>query len=245
MKKIISIMLIALGVLSCTEIKEEVIINELVPPSTKMVIYNSSKDSVLVYITLGATNGCIQNVSAIPFITDSLPGQRGLQGTFVLAPGDSTIAYSPDSLGYNGVISFNHAPDNCPAPSYTNGLNQFEFIMNNSFQGPGAQETIDISCVHGTNCVIRVNLISNNYWNAGPIYPNVQSFANTMDKNTIGAIGVYPFGCDTCTGSKTPPSCIPLPQPHQSQAICNVQRDATMSGGLIKVLYLGKVDILK
>jgi hypothetical protein len=245
MKKLISAMLLTLGVWSCTEIKEEVFINELEPSDTKMVIYNHSKDSVLVYVTLGATPGCIQNVSLIPFITDTIQGQRGLQGTFVLAPGDSTIAYAPDSLGYNGVISFNHAPDNCPAPSYTNGLNQFEFILNNFFQGPGAQETIDISCVHGVNCVIRVNLTGKNDWNAGPSIVSVQSFANTMNKNQIGIAGVYPFGCDTCTGSKTPPSCIPLPQPHQREAICNVQRDAVMSGGLVKVIYLGKVEILK
>jgi len=66
MKKLISAMLLTLGVWSCTEIKEEVFINELEPSDTKMVIYNHSKDSVLVYVTLGATPGCIQNVSLIP-----------------------------------------------------------------------------------------------------------------------------------------------------------------------------------
>lgn len=224
----------------------------VVPPAvpatsvnTLMTIKNDSKDSVLVYVTLGTTWGCIQNVLDIPFVSDTVPGQRGLQGTFILAPKDSTLLWAPDSLGYNGVISFNYAPDNCPAPSYTNGLNQFEFIINNSFQPGNPQETVDISCVHGTNCVIRVNLNTESSWNAGPSFPGIQSFANTRDKNQIGTPGVYPYGCDTCTASKSPPTCIPLPQPAQKTKICNVQRDAALSGGVIKVIYLGAIEILK
>lgn len=213
--------------------------------ATLLQIRNDSKDSVLVYITLGTTWGCIQDIMDIPYIADSVPGQRGLQGTFILAPGDSTISWAPDTLGYNGVISFGYAPDNCPSPSYTNGLNQFEFIINNSYQPGNPQETVDISCVHGTNCVIRVNLGTPSVWNAGPTFPSIQSFANTMDKNQIGTPGVYPYGCDTCTASKSPPSCIPLPQPAQKNKICNVQRDAKLSGGIIRVIYLGAVNILK
>lgn len=248
MKKFILALILALGGWACTEkitVVEEVKVDILDTPATLMSIYNHSKDSVVVYVTLGTTYGCIQEVTDIPFIQDSISGQRGLQGFFVLAPGDSTIAYAPDTLGYNGVISFQYAPDNCPSPSYTNGINQFEFMLNNSFQPGNPQETIDISCVHGTNCVIRVDLLSDNMWNAGPTFTNVQSFANTMDKNFVGGIGVYPYGCDTCTASKSPPSCIPLPQPAQKSKICNVQRNAAQSGGLIKVIYLGQVNILK
>lgn len=213
--------------------------------TTLMQIKNDSKDSVLVYVTLGMTPGCIHSVSMIPYVTDTVSGQRGLQGTFILAPGDSTISWAPDSLGYNGVISFNHAPDNCPAPSYTNGLNQFEFIINNKFQPGNPQETIDISCVHGVNCVIRVNLKTESSWNAGSTFPSVQGFANTMDRSQIGTPGVYPYGCDVCTASQNPPSCIPLPQPVQKTAICNVQRDAVLSGGTIYVIYLAKEEPLK
>ena len=212
---------------------------------TLMQIKNDSKDSVLVYVTLGTTWGCLQNVLLVPYVTDTVPGQRGLQGTFILAPGDSTISWAPDTLGYNGVISFNHAPDNCPAPSYTNGLNQFEFIINNSFQPGSPQETVDISCVHGVNCVIRVKLETESSWNAGPSFPSIQGFANTMDKNQIGTPGIYPYGCDTCTASKSPPSCIPLPQPAQKNKICNVQRDACLSGGIVYVIYLAKEEPLK
>lgn len=211
---------------------------------TKIQIFNDTKDTVLGYITLGATPGCLQAASSIPFILDTVPGQRNLQAQFSLLPGDSTIQYSPDSLGYNGVISFLYAPDNCPSPSYTNGINQFEFMINNAYQGTNAQESINISCVHGVNCVIRVNMLTDSFFNAGPTIPKIQSFANTMDRSGLEA-GVYPYGCDTCTGSKNPPACILLPQPKHKNSVCQIQRNASMSGGVIQVRYLGQVNILK
>ena len=212
---------------------------------TLMKIYNRTDVPVLVYITLGTTEGCLQNVLDIPFVQDSVAGQRGLQGTFILSPGDSTVAYAPDSLGYNGVISFGFAPDNCASPAYINGINQFEFMINNAYQGANAQESINISCVHGVNCIIRTDVVSNNPFNAGPTFTNVQGFSNRLDKNAIGIVGIYPYGCDTCTGSKSPPACISLPQPAQKQSICQVQRNASLSGGLIKILYLGRDEPLK
>ncbi len=214
-------------------------------PRTLLKIYNGSCDTVFGYITLGATPGCLQNVVAIPFINDSITGQRGLQGYFKLLPNDSTIAWAPDSLGYNGVISFNYPPNNCPAPTYTNGINQFEFIVNNAYQGTNAQESINISCVHGVNCVIRVNAVTTNPFNAGPTFNNVQSFANTLDRSQTNIAGVYPYGCDTCTGSKSPPNCIPLPQPKCTNSTCQVQRNAAQNGGIIKIIYMAQEIPLK
>lgn len=238
--------MLALGVVSC-EINES--INEVVVDDvgsggeTRLVVYNDSKDTVLVYLTLGVVEGCVGNVREVDWVQDTVVGQRGLQGTFVLMPQDSTAEFGGGGLGFDGVLSFNFAPDNCVSPSYTNGLNQFEFIVNNGFQAGYPQETVDISCVHGVNCVVRVELSDSN-WTAGPVGV-VQSFANTMDRSQVGIAGVYPYGCDTCTGSKRPPSCIKLPQPAQKRKICNVQRGASLSGGLVKVRYLGKVSVLR
>lgn len=215
------------------------------PTGTKLKIHNLDTVPVKVYITLGATPGCIRNVMSIPFIQDSVQGQLGLQGYLILAPGDSTEAYAPSDLGFNGVISFNYAPDNCASPSYPNGINQFEFMLNNAYQGKNAQESINISCVHGANCVILAELYTKHKFNAGPTIPGIEAFSNSIDKTTTGIPGVYPYGCDTCTGSKTPPSCIPLPQPAQKESICQVQRNATLSGGLINVKYLGNISVLK
>ena len=246
LKLFLCIVAVALGVGYCVHTLEEKNKKDVVQTAATMTkVYNHTKDSVLVYVTLGATPGCVQNAMDVAWVTDSVPGQRGMQGTFVLAPGDSTIAYAPDSLGFNGVVSFNGQPNNCPdTVAYPTGINQYEFMINNAFQGPGAQESANISAVHGVNCVIRVDYITLNQFNAGPTVPIIQSYANTLDRNQSIA-GVYPYGCDTCTGSKTPPVCIPMPQPAHKNSDCQTQRNAAQSGGLIKVIYLGKEQPLK
>lgn len=246
MKKSILTILIAgsIGgvVFYCSVKKQEPVIEK---PVTLTKIYNRTNDSVTVYVTLGATPGCIQNVMDIPWVTDSLPGQRGLQGAFVLGPKDSTWAYAPDSLGFNGVISFNSPPNNCPDTiQFPTGVNQYEFMINNAYQGSNAQESINISCVHGVNCVIAVDIVTLNQFNAGPTIPVIQGFRNNMDRNVLMA-GVYPYGCDTCTGTKTPLPCIKYPQPAHKNSICQVQRNASLSGGLIKVMYLGTEEPMK
>lgn len=199
-------------------------------------IYNHTNDSVLVWVTLGATPGCLQDVTKIPFVTSG----SGLVGSFYLAPWDSTQSYAPDSLGFNGVISFKFQPDNCATPAYPNGINQYEFIVNNAFQAGSPQESINISCVHGVNCVIRVDMITTNPFNAGPTVPSVSSFANSMDRNQLGTPGVYPYACTHCTDYIGAPVCIPTPQPVSKTQICQIQRPANQSGGLIKVIYLGQ-----
>lgn len=205
-------------------------------------IYNHTSDSVLVWVTLGATWGCLQDVTEIPFVTSG----SGLVGSFILAPFDSTQAYAPDTLGFNGVFSFNGQPSNCPDSTlYPTGINQYEFIVNNSFQPGSPQESINISAVHGVNCVIRVDMITTNPFNAGPTIPTISSFANSMDRNQLGQPGVYPYACTHCTDYIGAPVCISLPQPVSKEQICQVQRPANQSGGLIKVLYLGQAQPAK
>lgn len=248
MKKFLLIIIIGLGVGYCVHNlennkKETPVVQA--SPATMTKVYNRTKDTVLVYVTLGATPGCIQNVMNVAWVTDSVPGQRGMQGTFSLNPGDSTIAYAPDSLGFNGVISFNGQPSNCPDTTmYPTGINQYEFMINNLFQGVNAQESINISAVHGVNCVIGVEVVTLNTFNAGPTIPTISDFRNTLDRNAL-IPGVYPFGCDTCTGTKTPLPCIKYPQPAHKNSVCQVQRNAAQSGGLIKIMYLGKEQPLK
>ena len=240
MKKLLLFIALAIGVGYCVQFKEKENKDVVQTPATMTKVYNFTKDSVLVYVTVGATPGCLQNVMDVAWVTDSVPGQKGMQGTFVLAPGDSTTAYAPDSLGFNGVISFNSPPNNCPdTVQFPTGVNQYEFMINNAYQGANAQESANISAVHGVNCVIRVDYVTLNPFNAGPTIPVIQSYANTLDRNALIA-GVYPFGCDTCTGTKTPLPCIKYPQPAHKNSVCQTQRNAAQSGGLIKVIYLGK-----
>ena len=199
---------------------------------TQLKIFNSTPNPVTVWITLGATKGCLQNVKDIPFITFG----SGLQGSFVLKGNDSTIAYAPLGMGWNGNISFETPPINCATTQFPNGVNIFEFIINNAFQPGNPQETIDISCVAGVNCGIGV-ITSGSKWNASTMYSNVKYFANGNKKHNSGRVGVYPFGCDVCTASQSPPPCDKSDKDKQKFPICNVQRNASNNGGVIKIIY--------
>jgi hypothetical protein len=167
-----------------------------------------------------------------------------LQGWFLLADGMTKAYAPPQGQGVSGNFAFGSPPLNCPTNEYTNGINLAEFILNNSFQGPGAQETIDISCVAGANALIAFAMSGGGGWNAGDSQPAVSQFANKpLDQNT-GLVGVFPCGCDNCTSRANPPqpSCPPSPPPPayedcQSQPICNVQRDAANSGGDVEVIF--------
>jgi hypothetical protein len=204
---------------------------------TELVIKNFSKQDVTVWITLGATPGCLNDVGKIPYVTNIL---SRLVGNFVLKAGQATLPYAPAGMGFNGNISFNSQPLNCPSPACPNGVNLFEFIFNNEFQAGSPQETVDISCVAGVNAQIRAEF-NGDEWNAGPAVPRVKGIGNGSIGTNTGRVGVYPVGCDTCTSSTNPPSC-PNPPPYetpQAEAICNVQRPAKHHGGLVEVFYMG------
>lgn len=239
-KLLLSILLFVAILTSCNlKVKNELVVNEVAPTDTltKLIIVNGSDSAVTVWITLGATQGCLQSIGEIPYITDSL---SNLVGSFVLGAGDSTEAYAPIGMGFNGNITINSQPLNCPTPQVPNGVNIFEFIINNSYQTGIPQETIDISCVAGVNSSFKAYLTGGNAWNAGSTIPQVDSIYNEGLIGNSGLVGVYPYGCDTCTGAKTPPSCITTSTDKQKQSICNVQRNAVGSGGgFITVVYLG------
>jgi hypothetical protein len=209
---------------------------------TQMQIINATDSAVVVYVTLGATEGCLQSIMGVPFITDSI---SLLAGYFILKGHDSTAVWSPDSLGFNGVISFNTQPINCATPQFPNGVNIFEFIINNSFQSGNPQETVDISCVAGTSCTILAELRGGNAWNAGK-YDSITDIKNNIEGKNSGLIGVFPYGCDTCTGAKNPPACDSISIDKQIEPICTVQRNAVGSGGgIVRVIYLGNLVPLK
>jgi hypothetical protein len=207
--------------------------------NTQLQICNGTRRPVLVFITLGATPGCIQDVSKIPFVTKVL---SPLVGSFVMKPKEILKAFAPGNLGFNGNLSFGTQPLNCPVPAFPRGVNLFEFILNNSFQPGNPQETVDISCVAGVNCLIKAEL-SGPAWNASPLHPNVLVISNGKMGTNTGRVGVFPYGCDNCTASVSPPDCpghAPYENP-QANPICNVQRAASSNGGLVRVTFLGAV----
>jgi hypothetical protein len=203
--------------------------------NTEVRVINSTDTSVVVYLTLGADTNYVTDVNGIFGITTS-----GLQGFFTLNAGD-TISYTSIGKGFSGNLTFGTPPVNCPDTTlFPNGINIFECSLNNNFVGiPNAQETVDISCVSGVNSKIICNL-SDSTWNAGGTL-KVSTFENSYLYDNVFRTGVFPYGCDSCTVIKNPPICAghkPFSQP-QSKSICNVQRDATLKGGVVYVIFGG------
>jgi len=222
-----------------TDIAVEEVEIETQDTTTYLRIVNDSEDTIVVWVTLGATEGCLQDINLIPFITDSV---APLKGYFTMYPHDSTPDYAPDSIGFNGQLSFNTPALNCPTTDFPEGVNIFEFIINNSFQTGIPQETIEISCVAGANCLLKSRLAGGESWNASDLYPKVDTFYNMSRYNNTGLIGVFPYGCDDCTSSVSPPECAKTDKYKQKEPICTVQRDAIGSGGgLVRVSYLGSL----
>jgi hypothetical protein len=111
--------------------------NPITAADTTLKITNHSGAEVKVYLTLGAAAGCVQDVNAIELVTH--PVNR-LQGWFLL-PHGATKAYAPPhGQGISGNFTFGSPPLNCPTDEYRKGVNLAEFILNNSFQGSGAQK---------------------------------------------------------------------------------------------------------
>ncbi len=205
--------------------------------TTTLHVRNDSGIAVTTYITLGATPGCVQDVSQITgaSITKMYP----LMGHFLLAPGSSVTLAAPAGMGFNGNFSFNTPPLNCPTPQLPDGVNLAEFIINNGFQQYG-QETIDNSCVAGANAFIKFELSADD-WSTNGGHTAVKTIENGVKLDNTGRIGVFPYGCDNCTSSNNPPSCVgKQPQYANKDPICNVQRSAgSNKGGSVTIVYKG------
>ena len=216
--------------------------------TTKVIIKNNAKEAVKVYLTLGAVVGAVNNVNNVPFITNVVNDK---QGWFMLNPNDSITYMTPNGMAFNGNLAFNTPPLNCVAPGFPCGVNLAEFMLNNGVLAGKQQETIDISGVAGTNALIEFSMEGGGTWNAGDTQPIVTSFKNSYIGKNKGLVGVYPYACDVCTASQNPPKCKskpygapdqPTPQEH---AICNVQRDASNSGGTVTISYNGDGSLIQ
>jgi len=207
--------------------------------ATKLTITNSTNEEVTLWLTLGDISGFVNDVFGIFGITE-----HGLQGSVTL-DASQKVEYE-SQIPISGNVSFNIPPMNCPTDDFPNGVNIFEFCLNNWTQPVSApQETIDISCVTGVNSLLLCSMSGGGDWNAGPTQQNVTIFKNKgLDENT-GQVGVFPVACDDCTASVSPPQCPdPLPPATpQSEKICNVQRPAVEENcvGLVSLLYKGKI----
>jgi len=203
---------------------------------TTLSVVNLSVDTIPVYLTLGCGPLNIVNTAGIFGIQDT-----ALQAYFILNPYDTLYYTPPINKILSGNITFNTYPQNCPDTiQFPTGINLFEFTLNNKVLGAGQQETIDISGVAGFNVVGCFNLVGGGMWNAGPDHPGLVFFKNNSFYNNSECLGVYPYGCDDCTASVSPPICPnhkPFAKPKKT-ATCNVQRPCTTSGGTVFIGYI-------
>jgi hypothetical protein len=211
--------------------------------TTSLKVSNESNQDVTMYLTLGATPGCVHNVNDVQISGDvAITPVAALMGHFPLKAGSHHWISAPQGLGFNGNFSINTPPLNCPTPDLPDGVNLAEFIINNGFQ-PGGQETVDISGVCGANAYLEFRLSADD-WVANTPTP-VKSIRNRTAYLNTGIVGVYPFGCDNCTSSDQPPECIGIHNEYANQEpICNVQRDAANNqGGVVEVVFHGLTPI--
>ena len=211
--------------------------------TTKLKVKNSTAEGAVVWITLGATDGCVQNVGDLVLSGNvQVNAQHALQGFFAIMAGETVEVSAPEGMGLNGNFAFNTPPLNCPTPEFPEGVCLAEFIINNGFQVNG-QETVDISCVCGANAYLGFDLSASD-WNNG-CGAMIRTIRNSEARNNTGRSGVYPMGCDNCTASVAPPECIGLhPEYANTQPICNVQRPASGNmGGEVLVVFLGMTPV--
>lgn len=219
-----------LVIVSCTTTvqEEEVVLVNADSLNTTLAVYNGGKDSVQVYLTLGGgyDSTFVQNVNGIFGITDS-----GLVGTFYLQAGDTVFYQS--SLKLSGNIGFGSQGVNCFSDAWPTGVNIFEFNLNED------QESMDISAMGGVNCIMVVQNIGGPSWAATPSFPDVRIYFNdTMWKNT-NKLGVYPYGCTTCTDTIGKQACQTPNETPDSTRICNPTRAAGYRGGLVLLTFKG------
>lgn len=209
---------------------------------TTVKLINSTDQEVKTYITLGATEGCVQDVTTLTFsdpeitIIEEIP----LRGYFIQKPNSATYVAAPEGMGFNGNVSYNTSPQNCSSHELPHGMNLAEFIINNPFQGIYGQNTVDISCVTGANAKILMTMTADDWTSNYGAITHVKSIENKFYNDNTGIVGVYPYGCDNCTSSDNPPACVGKhPQYANSEPICNVLRPCEENeGGEIHITLL-------
>jgi hypothetical protein len=206
---------------------------------TKLIITNQNTDSVVVYITLGGVSKnqkskWVQSVKNIFGITNS-----GLVGTLKLGPKDTLSYTPPKGKAIQGNICFLTRSSQCNGD--VSGTTVVEFCLNNYGTIKNAQETADISCVSGITYIASVDFAGGKgVWTANsPGYDTINHIQNdTMGKNT-NLVGIYPYGCDDCVKVAAPPTCtISNHETPSTNNICQVQRNAYLSGGSVTISYI-------
>ena len=217
---------------------------------TDVIIKNSSSlDSVQVYVTLQAQESIVGK-----FGMDSSnfnPNSKNPDGTPVQCKGmfwakkDSLYHLGDTTTLYGAVVSFGADNYGCEAAishGWQYGVNIFEFTVNTPSTG---NESTDLSCLDGLNSFLMLTVSDTSNWIAGGnVFKNPAKNCFPLERN-CGIVGVYPYHCDVCIDTLTPPHpvCFPWINPEKScsnNPVNNCQLDrATVRGGNITCEFLG------
>ena len=201
--------------------------------NTGFEIVNTTKDSVLMYLTINKPTDStwVQNVDGIFGINSSQ-----LRGTIWVQPND-TLKYNP-TLCFSGNVSFGTPPQNCPTDQFVNGINLFEWSVN---VAKGSNEALDLSCVAGVNCIMKIDLIGGADWIANG--KSVRSIKNKEMWHNTSIYGVFPYGCTNCTNTNGKQLCQSPNENPNTEKICTPTRNTNEKGGKIRISFLGYTPV--
>lgn len=197
--------------------------------NTGFEIINTTKDSVMMYLTINkpTDSTCVQNVNGIFGINSSQ-----LRGSVWLQPND-TLKYTP-TLSFSGNVSFGTPPQNCPTQQFVNGVNLFEWSVN---VPKGSNEGLDLSCISGVNCIMKIDLIGGADWVSNG--KSVRTIKNKEMWHNTDIYGVFPYGCTNCTDIQGKQSCQTPNEKPNTEKICTPTRNTDEKGGKIRISFLG------
>ena len=214
--------------------------------ATDVVIKNSSElDSIQVFVTLQSQESIVGKFGMDS--TNFNPNSKNPDGTPVKCKGifwaKKGIEYhlGDTSTVYGAVVSFGADNYGCEAAiqnGWQYGINIFEFTINTPSNG---NESTDLSCLDGLNSFLKLTVSDTLNWIAGGnVFKNPTQ--NTWPlENNCGIIGVYPYHCDVCIDTLTPPHpvCFPFKECSKN-SVNNCQLDrATVRGGKVTCEFLG------
>lgn len=220
--------------------------NTTTSPYTDVIIKNSSlEDSVQVFITLQSTESIVGKFGMDS--TNFNPDSKNPDGSPVICKGvfwakkDIEYHLGDTTTLYGAVVSFGADNYGCEAAishGWQYGVNIFEFTVNTPSNG---NESTDLSCLDGLNSYLKLTVTDTVNWIAGGnIFVNPAENTWPLNAN-CNIVGVYPYHCDVCIDTLSPPHPICFPFENCSDnSVNNCQLDrATVRGGNIKCEFLG------
>lgn len=213
--------------------------------TTALTVKNDYTSRIEVWVSLGEKDPR----SSIPVVADvrnlitpswspiRLIGSDPKLGFFRLQPGVSVTLAQPIGYGIACRLTYKFPPTEC---NPLVGQPPREAPTAVDLKLNSGVEMVHIDCVKGINAQWCLNLVGGRQWNS--VAGTVTQIENKGFGLNRGQVGVFPYGCDGCTSSQNPPSCIESGvdnEPPQLSQICYVWRSGLddPGGGQVQVVF--------